>query len=112
MAIIKSLPSSYGVEASYHKITNISINYPVKELVICVCTYVSKETRIGGCDPIDSVDIEIPKEDFKMFENADVLEVAYKWLKVNVEGFENCQDDLEVCSALVKGDENDDSKGK
>ena len=48
MAIIKELNSSYGVKPSYHRITNISLNAIDKEVVICVGSYISKETRDKG----------------------------------------------------------------
>ena len=109
MAIIKKLGSSFGIEASYHKVTNINIDYPNRVIVICVCTYISKDTRVNGCDPIDSIDIEIPKEDFDLFQTGNVLETAYNWLKVNVEGFDDAKDDLDICSKLIQEDKKNDS---
>ena len=98
MAIIKELNSSYGIKPSYHRITNISLNAIDKEVVICVGSYISKETRDKGCDPIDTIDIlipkeVIPKEDYESFLVGDVFKAGYKWLKENVIGLEDGKDD-------------------
>ena len=98
MAIIKELDSSYGIKPSYHRITNISLNAIDKEVVICVGSYISKETRDKGCDPIDTIDILIPKEDYESFLVGDVFKAGYKkagykWLKENVIGLEDGIDD-------------------
>lgn len=93
MAIIKELNSSYGIKPSYHRITNISLNAIDKEVVICVGSYISNETRDKGCDPIDTIDILIPKEDYESFLVGDVFKAGYKWLKENVIGLEDGIDD-------------------
>ncbi len=93
MAIIKELASSYGIKPSYHRITNISLNAMDKEAIICVGSYVSKETRDSGCDPIDSIDIIVPKEDYESFLVCDVFKAGYRWLKENVVGLEDGLDD-------------------
>jgi hypothetical protein len=93
MAIIKELNSSYGIKPSYHRITNISLNAIDKEVVICVGSYISKETRDKGCDPIDTIDILIPKEDYESFLVGDIFKAGYKWLKENVIGLEDGIDD-------------------
>lgn len=93
MAIIKELNSSYGIKPSYHRITNISLNAIDKEVVICVGSYISKEIRDKGCDPIDTIDILIPKEDYESFLVGDVFKAGYKWLKENVIGLEDGIDD-------------------
>ena len=76
MAIIKELNSSYGIKPSYHRITNISLNAIDKEVVICVGSYISKEIRDKGCDPIDTIDILIPKEDYESFLVGDVFKAG------------------------------------
>ncbi len=93
MAIIKKLESSFGVDLNYHRITNISLNALDKEVIICVGSYLDKEKRDKGCDPIDSIDILVPKEDYQNFFTGNVLEVGYKWLRENVVGFEEAIDD-------------------
>lgn len=93
MAIIKELASSYGIKPSYHRITNISLNAMDREAIICVGSYVSKEARESGCDPIDTIDILIPKEDYGLFLVGDVFKAGYGWLKENVVGLEDGSDD-------------------
>lgn len=89
MAIIKELSSSYGIKPSYHRILSISINAVDKEVILCVGSYFSKETRDDGCDPIDTIDIMVPKEDYEPFLIGDVFKTGYKWLKENVVGMED-----------------------
>lgn len=93
MAIIADLNSSYGVIASYHRVTCVSINALVKEVTICVASYVSKEKRDEGFDPIDSVDITVPTDDYEQFLDSNIFSASYNWLKENVEGFEDATDD-------------------
>lgn len=96
MAIIKSLNSSYGISAEYHKVSSISINYQKKKVIICVSSFVNKEIRKSNYDPIDSIDVEVPIEDYPLFLSSDIQVSAYQWLKENVMGFENAEDDLEI----------------
>lgn len=95
MAIIKRIQSSFGVDAKYHRITNISINYKEKIVVICVASYLSKEARRERLNPLEEVDIEVPTEDFGLFKDTNVIEYAYEWLKSNVVGFEDAENDTE-----------------
>lgn len=108
MAIIKALKSSYGIDASYHKIDAICINYKQHKIILCISTYVSKESRINNYDPIDSIDVEVPEEDFFLFcKEESAIKSGYLWLKENVDGFEDSIDDLDNCSLLTGGDEDD-----
>jgi len=93
MAIIADLNSSYGVKACYHRVTCVSINALVKEVTICVSSYVSKEKRDEGYDPIDAIDITVPEDDYEQFLNVNIYSASYNWLKENVEGFEDATDD-------------------
>lgn len=94
MAIIKELNSSYGVSASYHRILAVSINVVNKEVVIAVASYLTKKARNEGCDPLDIIDIEVPKEDYDSFLTEPIMIASYHWLKNNVVGFEESEDDL------------------
>lgn len=95
MAIIKELNSSYGCSVTYHRLTNISINYKNKKVILCVASYLSKESRATMCEALEEVDIEVPVEDISLFLDTNVIENAYNWLKTNVVGFEDALDDLE-----------------
>lgn len=92
MALIKELASSYGIKPSYHRITNISLNAIDNEVILCVGSYISKEARDKGCDPIDTIDILVPKEDYGLFLVGDVFKAGYRWLKDNVIGLEDSID--------------------
>lgn len=93
MALFKELGSSYGVTANYHRVTCVSVNALTKEVTICVASYISKEKRDEGCEFIDSLDIYVPADDYGRFLEGNILSCAYSWLKENVEGFEEAQDD-------------------
>jgi hypothetical protein len=95
MAIIKDLNTSFGCSAQYHRITSISINYKVKKVIICVASYLTKEARRDRYNPVEEIDIEVPLEDFNLFLDTNVINVAYTWLKDNVVGFDEALDDLE-----------------
>jgi len=95
MAIIKELNSSYGIQVSYHKITVISINYVKKKVIIGVASYLDKKIRSENYSPIDTIDVDVPAEDYPLFLSTNVIVVAYQWLKDNIVGFEDAIDDLE-----------------
>ena len=95
MAIIKELNTNFGCSAEYHRITSISINYKIKKVIICVASYLTKEARINRYNPIEEIDIEVPSEDFNLFLDSNVINIAYIWLKNNVVGFEESIDCFE-----------------
>ena len=95
MAIIKELNTSFGCNANYHRITSISVNYRIKKIIICVASYLTKEARINSYNPVEEIDIEVPYEDFNLFLDANVINIAYIWLKSNVVGFEESIDCFE-----------------
>ena len=96
MAIIKSMNSKFGLPLSYHRITAFNINYAHRKAVLCVASYLSKETRANRSQPLEEIDIEIPVSDFVLFQNANPIQQGYLWLKENVVGFEDAVDDLDV----------------
>lgn len=77
---------------------SIAINYLQKKVVICIASFVSKETRAENYDPIDTIDVDIPLEDYPLFISSNVIEIAYNWLKENVVGFEHAVDDFDSLS--------------
>ena len=110
MAIIKELTSSYGINASYHRVSAVNINYVKRKVIICVSTYVNKETRRDECDPQDSIDLDVPNEDFDFFLTSKPLEAAYLWLKENAVGFEDSLDDLEIVGEEIINNEKEDAE--
>ena len=96
MAIIKEMNSKFGISLSYHRITAFNINYANKKAVVCVASYLSKESRANKCIPLEEIDIEIPFADFHLFQNTCPISQGYLWLKENVVGFEESIDDMDV----------------
>lgn len=96
MAIIKKLASRVGIEVQYHRVIGVNLNYKDKQVVICVASYITKEKRIEKYDPLEVVDVEVPKSDFELFKGEDAIGIAYLWLKENVDGFEDSIDDMEI----------------
>lgn len=96
MAIIKELESRVGTTVKYHRIIGVNLNYRDNLVIICVASYISKEKRIKRFEPLEVVDIEVPKADFALFRNEDPIGIAYLWLKENVDGFDDSIDDLEI----------------
>lgn len=95
------MQSKFGISLSYHRITAFNINYVVKKAVICVASYLSKEARTNLSAPLEEIDIEIPTADFIQFQNANLIEQGYLWLKENVVGFDDSIDDFEVVEPQV-----------
>jgi len=95
MAIIKSLESRVGINVNYHRIIGVNLNYRDKKVVICLASYLDKDKRINGFNPLEAVDIEVPVKDFDLFKDENPIALAYLWLKENVIGFDDSADDLE-----------------
>lgn len=104
MAIIKDLETKFGIEASYHRITAFNISYLSKKIVLCVATYLSKETRLNQSEPIEEIDIEIPQSDYSSFIETNPIERGYLWLKENVIGFEDAADDFDVVELTISNE--------
>jgi len=107
MAIIKKMNTKFGVGASYHRITAFNISYSNKKITICVASYISKEARANMHDPIEEVDIEVPLSDYTLFVESNPMEQSYIWLKQNVIGFEDSEDDMDVIEKVVIESEDD-----
>jgi hypothetical protein len=101
MAIIKELDTKFGIAASYHRITAFNISYSNKKITVCVASYLTKEARASKSDPIEEVDISIPYSDFELFLGVNPIEVGYQWLKQNVIGFEDSDDDYDIVEPLL-----------
>jgi len=111
MALIKSLDSSFGVPVEYHRITAVNINYKSKTITICVASYLSKEARSKNSIPLEEVDIEVPKQDFKLFSKTDVTQAAYDWLVENVVGFEDAEDCFIEMDAILNPPVDEEDEG-
>jgi hypothetical protein len=103
MAIIKSLVSRVGIDVTYHRVIGINLNYRDKKVVVCVASYLSKEKRDLNFHPLEVVDIEVPESDFNIFKDEDPIGLAYLWLKENVSGFEDAEDELTIREEEIHG---------
>lgn len=101
MAIIKSLESRVGISVTYHRIIGINLNYRDKKVVICLASYLDKEKRASGFNPLEAVDIEVPTNDFDLFKDENPVALAYLWLKENVNGFDESIDDFDVLEGIA-----------
>lgn len=110
MAIIKSLKSRVGIEVDYHRVLAVNVNYKEKKVVICLASYIDLDRRVENYDPLEVVDIEVPKDDFKLFEGVDLQEMSYLWLQDNIEGFDKSTDDLETREVVVDEEQENDEE--
>ena len=92
MAILKELDSNYGINPTYHRVVCVSIDALRREVTICLASYFSKEIRNNGGQPIETIDINVPSEDYDLFLGGNIYQVSYCWLKENVIGFEEATD--------------------
>ena len=93
MAVVKELKSTYGISPSYHRVLCVSLNAIEQKVIICVGSYMDKQRRQEGYEPIDAIDIDVPKEDYSFFLDGNIIAKVYEWLKANVEGLEDAKDD-------------------
>ena len=92
VAILKELDSNYGINPTYHRVVCVSINALRREVTICLASYFSKDIRDNGGQPIETIDINVPSEDYNLFLEGNIYQVSYCWLKENVIGFEEATD--------------------
>lgn len=109
MAIIKALDSKVGIKVSYHRVIAINLNYRDKKAVICVASYLDKQKRKENYQPLEVVDIEVPDADFNLFIGDNPQDIAYLWLKENVDGFDDSLDDLEKVEPDIKPEEKEET---
>ena len=81
MAILKELDSNYGINPTYHRVVCVSINALRREVTICLASYFSKEIRDNGGQPIETIDINVPSEDYDYFLSGNIYQASYCWLK-------------------------------
>ena len=92
MATSTDLDSHYGINPTYHRVVCVSIAALRREVTICLASYFYKEIRDNGGQPIETIDINVPSEDYDLFLNGNIYQVSYCWLKENVIGFEEATD--------------------
>ena len=52
----------------------------------------TKEIRDNGGQSIETIDINVPSEDYDFFLTGNIYQASYCWLKENVIGFEEAAD--------------------
>lgn len=65
MALIKTINTTYGVPANYHKIRRIELDSETETMTILVSIYVSKQAAEAGAEPLWHENVVIKFEEFK-----------------------------------------------
>lgn len=88
MALNKTIVNDMGIPVQYWKITNININLNLNYVDISVSGFLSKETRDGNLNPVESKKYRATREDFikafsvkKMNESENIIAMGYDFLK-------------------------------
>jgi hypothetical protein len=77
MALIKTINTTYGVQANYHKIRRIELDSETEMITILVSIYVSKEAAEAGAEALWHETVAIKFDEFKW----DPREAFYPILK-------------------------------
>lgn len=88
MALIKSVQTPHGIEASYHKI--VKIEYLINEslLVIVVAIYASEAARDAGSAVLWHEYVRIPFEQMAMDPRLNFYQVLAGWTESYLHGAE------------------------
>lgn len=89
MALRLSVRSVFGIEATYHKIAALRLDYSSGESAATVYSYASEEARATHCDPLQREIIEIPTLNLNQFE--DPRQAVYRWMK-SLDAWSNAED--------------------
>ena len=60
MAIIKDLPTQFGISASYHRLDKVEVMSQQQEIVLHVAVYASEEARQTGGQPLSIERVIVP----------------------------------------------------
>lgn len=62
MGLLKTKSTKYGVDASYHRIIQLNMNYDRLDAVVTLATYTNKDDRDAGANPIDQFQVDLSTE--------------------------------------------------
>lgn len=91
MALWKSIPTSYGIDADYHKITATDVDWLNKTIRINLDTYVTQAIRNSGKAPIMTHSYYWSGDEFSFTNNSNLVAECYTKLKT-LEQWSNAQD--------------------
>ncbi|MBU1101146.1 MAG: hypothetical protein KKA84_12155 [Bacteroidetes bacterium] len=83
MAIKKNRKTPQGVDADYHKVSAINIDFVHKKATITIALYISRQARDEGYLPVGYDELTVYDEDFDFSANDKLVEKAYEKLKEN-----------------------------
>lgn len=90
MALLKPIPTSHGIDATYHRVEKIEISASRGSVEVVVAVYASPEARQAGGTPIWHVQVAARLEDFE----DDLRDFGYSVLKaIDDPRFADAQDD-------------------
>jgi hypothetical protein len=75
MALSLTVPSDYGVAATYHRIGAVQINWLDRGATVVLFSYISNEARQSGKQPLGTVNITFSDADFD-FDNDEPTRAA------------------------------------
>lgn len=91
MALIKTINTTYGVQANYHKIRRVELDSETETVIILVSIYVSKQAAEAGAEPLWHENVVIKFDEFKW----DPREAFYPILRQHVASYlANAQDSV------------------
>lgn len=81
MALEKVIPTRVGVNATYHKVTSITISWHTKDCYVDVYSYVSQELREQQKSPLATRNYDFSGGEFTFDVNLGISEQIYNKLK-------------------------------
>ena len=82
MALSKTMTTPYGVNATYHKINNITISWHSRTCFVDFYSYLNLEARESNKYPLASAYFQFIEDDFTFDVDSNITEQVYTKIKL------------------------------
>ena len=93
MAILSNLPTSYGVEATFFRVRDISINDDKEKVLFNIYGYTSLQSRLNKENAIYIEPIELTYKELNYTTKEDIFALCWEYIKglEKFKGFSNLE---------------------
>lgn len=81
MALVQSIQTDFGVEASYWHILSLQVNRVQQAVQVTMAGYIDARTRAAGHRPIAVMTLSLDRADFPGSVDGVRYDAVYDWLK-------------------------------
>lgn len=81
MALQLSIPSEFGVAATYHRIGAIQVNWLDRGITVTLFSYIDSDARANNKQPLGTVQLQLTDADFDFDADELTRDVFYTKIK-------------------------------